>query len=198
MTTPTAGLLMGFVGMGVLGLAACASPTSATPTAESTSSAGAAAGGEAAGGEAPAVLYSDARYHYRIEAPGHMTANTDGSATFIGPSERLEIVVVRGPQASDPTAMATKDQGTLMGTLTAFRKLSGPAAITLGGKKVIKFAYSWTAGTNSVTGKPLQLTSVRYYFAKDATEVAVVTYGIVTNQYDPEGADDLARTFLWQ
>jgi hypothetical protein len=183
-------------GLAAFGLAACASP--ASPAAESTSPSGAAAAGETQGGEAPAVLYSDARYHYRIEAPGHMTANTDGSASFIGPSERLEIVVVQGSQASDPAAMAAKDQSTLSGTLTGFRKLSSPAGITLGGKKVIKFIYSWTAGTNSVTGKPLQLTSVRYYFAKDTTQVAVVTYGIVTNQYDPEGADDLARTFLWQ
>jgi hypothetical protein len=193
----TARLLVGLVGLATVGIVACASSPSATPAAESTSP-GAAAGGEAAGGEAPAVLYSDTRYHYRIEAPGHMTANTDGSASFIGPSERLEIVVVQGSQASDPAAMAAKDQSTLTGSLNGFRKLTSPAAITLGGKKVVKFVYSWTAGTNSVTGKPLQLTSVRYYFAKDATQVAVVTYGIVTNQYDPEGADDLARTFQWQ
>ena len=197
MTSLTARPLVGLVGLAVFGLAACTS-SSASPAAESTSSSGTTAAGEPQGGEAPAVLYSDARYHYRIEAPGHMTANADGSATFIGPSERLEIVVVQGSQASDPAAMAAKDQSALTGTLTGFRKVSSPAATTLGGQRVVKFTYSWTAGTNSVTGKPLQLTSVRYYFAKDTTQVAVVTYGVVTNQYDPEGADDLARTFRWQ
>jgi hypothetical protein len=26
----------------------------------------------------------------------------------------------------------------------------------------------------------------------------VITYGIVSDQYDPQGADDIASTFRWQ
>lgn len=191
-------LVLAFGWLAVFGLAACSSSGGGGSAAESTSRSGATTSGEAQGGEAPAVPYSDARFHYRIDAPGHMSANADGSASFIGPSERLEIAVVQGPQASDPNAMAGRDQSTLAGSLTGFRKLSNPGGVNLSGQRAIKFIYSWTAGTSPVTGKPLELTSVRYYFSKDTSLVAVVTYSIVTNQYDPEGADDLAKTFRWQ
>jgi len=47
-------------------------------------------------------------------------------------------------------------------------------------------------------GKAIALTSVRYYIAKDATTLAVITYGVASNQFDPQGADDIASTFQWQ
>jgi hypothetical protein len=75
---------------------------------------------------------------------------------------------------------------------------AGPGEITLNGKKVEKFIFTYNAGTSAVTGKPLDLIGVRYYIPKDSGTVAVVTYGIVSNQYDPQGADDIALTFQWQ
>jgi hypothetical protein len=63
---------------------------------------------------------------------------------------------------------------------------------------VTKFTYTWNAGTSAVTGKAVELTSVRYYVPKDSGTLAVITYGIVSNQFDPQGADDLASTFRWQ
>ena len=58
--------------------------------------------------------------------------------------------------------------------------------------------HSWSAGTSTVTGKAIELTSVRYYVSKDASTLAVITYGIVSNQFDPQGADDIVSTFQWQ
>ena len=183
-------LLRTVVGLAVVGLAACAQTA---PNPDS----GAAQAEPADGGEA-SVPYADSRFHYRIDAPGHMASNADGTASFAGPSERLEIAVVQGSPASDPKALAGQDAKTLAGSLTGFRKLSAPGELNLNGVKVVKFIYAWSAGTSSVTGKATELTSARYYIPKDGNTVAVVTYSIVTNQYDPEGADDLARTFRWQ
>jgi hypothetical protein len=180
-----------WVGLAMIALAACSAPGQAPSN-------GTAQGEPAAAGEAPAVPYADSRFHYRIDAPGQMTSNADGSASFIGPSERLEIKVVQGSQASDPTALAGKDATTLPSSLSGFRKLAAPSPINLNGLRAVKFIYAWSAGASAVTGKPTDLTTVRYYIPKDATTVAVVTYSIVTNQYDPEGADDLAKTFRWQ
>jgi hypothetical protein len=160
--------------------------------------AGSTPAGETAGGETPVVTYVDPRYHYKVDAPGQMKPNADGTASVVGASERLEIVVILGTRANDPATLARDDVSTLPGSMTSFHLVSNPAAITLNGKKVHKFVYSFNAGSNAVTGKPLDLVGVRYYIPKDSSTVAVLTYAIVTNQYDPEGADDLARTFQWQ
>lgn len=176
--------------LATFGLAACSTP--------GQSPEGAAAQGEPASGEAAAVPYADSRFHYKIDAPGRMTPNADGTASFIGPSERLEIAVVQGAQASDPNGLANRDEKTLAGSLAGYRKLAAPGGVTLNGKKAVKLIYVWSAGTSTVTGKATELTAVRYYIPKDSTIVAVITYSIVSNQYDPEGADDLAKTFHWQ
>ena len=70
--------------------------------------------------------------------------------------------------------------------------------MTLNGHNVTRFGFTWNAGTSAVTGKAVELTSVRYYVSKDSATVAVITYGIASNQFDPQGADDLASTFRWQ
>ena len=162
---------------------------------------GPAAGGRSAGeantGEAASVPYTDARFHYRIDAPGgRMQPSADGSAVFIGPQERLEVRVVGGRPAADPLALAHSDLLGLQGSQD-FRLLSAPREVTLGGNRVVKLVYEWTAGTSQVTGKPIHLTGVRYYVPKNASELAVITYGITASQYDPQGADDLESTFRW-
>jgi len=86
----------------------------------------------------------------------------------------------------------------LPASLTAFQLKSGPTAIDLNGKPAEKFVYTYSAGVNLVTNKPLTLVGVRYYIPKDASTLAVVTYGIASDQYDPQGADDIASTFRWQ
>lgn len=160
--------------------------------------AGSTPGAETGGGEAPAVTYVDSRYHYKVDAPGQMKPNANGTASVVGPSERLEIVVVEGAKASDPATLARDDVAALPSSVASFHLVSGPAAITLNGKKVHKVVYSFNAGTSVVTGKPLDLVGVRYYIPKDSSTIAVVSYAIVSNQYDPQGADDVASTFQWQ
>ena len=194
--TSTRSIVAGFTAAGFLAVAGCG-PTSGSGT-NPADQGGALGGGEATtGGEAAAVAYVDARYHYRIDAPGRMTANADGTASFIGPSERLEVTVVSGASAADLSALARADAKSLGSSAPGFRALSSPSSVTLGGYHMTRFSYRWDAGTSSVTGKAIQLTSVRYYAPKDATTVAVITYGIVTDQFDPQGANDLASTFKW-
>jgi hypothetical protein len=144
------------------------------------------------------VRYVDARYHYRIDGPGRMTAAADGSAAFVGPSERLQVTVIEGALAADPGALARQDVAALPSTSPGFKLLSGPASISLAGHRVVKLIYSWDSGTSPVTGKPVTLVQVRYYVPKDAATMAVISYGVVSNQYDPQGADDVAGTFQWQ
>lgn len=144
------------------------------------------------------MAYVDARYHYKIDGPGRMSANPDGSASVIGPSERLVVSVVQGSSAVDPAALAHTDLRTMPSSTANFHLMAGLSEITLNGKKVQKFVFTYNAGTSAVTGKALDLVGVRYYIPKDSGTVAVVAYGIVSNQYDPQGADDIATTFQWQ
>lgn len=126
-----------------------------------------------------------------------MTANADGTASFIGPVERLEVAIVDGPQAADPMALARADLGALKATAPDFRQVQAPAAVTVAGHRTVKFVYQWTAGTNAVTGKANQLITARFYITKDSSRLAVVSYASAANQYDPQGADDVANTFAW-
>src|ERR1700687_3337376 len=71
-------------------------------------------------GESPPTRYADTRFHYLIDAPGHMTANGDGTASFIGPSERLEIAVVTGSGAADLAALANQDSRALSASAFGF------------------------------------------------------------------------------
>lgn len=175
-----------------LATAGCASGGSPTTTIAPR----AAPAGEANNGEAPAIPYTDARGGYRVDAPGQMTAAADGTASYVGPQERLE-VAIRAGSGLDPAALASADLVTLRSTLSGFRLVSGPTTVQLGSRRVQKLVYAWTAGTSAVTGKPVELMTARYYIAKDATKVAVLTYAITANQYDPQGADDVALTFGW-
>src|ERR1700682_680239 len=71
---------------------ACGSPSTSSGAVETAAPT---TGPEAAGGEGVPVPYTDSRFHYRIDAPGRMTANPDGTAAYLGASERLEIGVVQ-------------------------------------------------------------------------------------------------------
>jgi hypothetical protein len=174
-------------------LAACGSSSAGTTTtpADQANTQEAGSGGEVS------IAYTDTLHRYRISGPGRMTANADGSASFIGPVERLEVAIVDGTRAADPMALANADLGTLKTTATDFRQVLAPAAVTVSGHRTIKFVYQWTAGTNAVTGKANVLITARYYVTKDATRLGVVSYASAANQYDPQGADDVANTFAW-
>ena len=175
------------------GLAAACAPAATVAPAASDATAG-----ETNNGEAPAVRYADPREHYRIDAPGTMTPNADGSASFKGSLERLQVSVIHGAAAGNPSASAAADVTALRSTATGFQLVSGPSTVRLGSLTAQKFVYRWTDGTSSVTGKPNALVSVRYYLPKDSTTLAVIAYGITATQYDPQGADDVALTFAWQ
>lgn len=185
-------LVLAFVSL----LAACG-PSSAGTTATPSEQANTQAGGEAGGGGEISIAYTDALHRYHISGPGRMTANADGSASFIGPVERLEVAIVDGTRAADPMALANADLSRLKTTATDFRQMQAPAAVTISGHRSVKFVYQWTAGTNAVTGKANVLITARYYVTKDATRLAVVSYASAANQYDPQGADDVANTFAW-
>jgi len=182
--------MLGFVSV----LAACgpsSASTSTTPAEQANTQA------EAGAGTETSIAYSDSVHHYRISAPGRMTANADGTASFIGPVERLEVAIVEGSRASDPMALARTDLSALKTTATDFRQVQAPAAVTVSGHHAVKFVYQWTAGTNAVTGKANQLITARYYITRDSNRLAVVSYSSAVNQYDPQGADDIANTFAW-
>jgi hypothetical protein len=179
---------------GLMALSACGTPSGST----GAGSAGPTAGSEVNTGESVPVPYADSRFHYSIDAPGHMTPNPDGTAAFVGASERLEISVVQGSSAANPAAMASQDARSLATSAPAFQQRSNPTSITLNGYHVTRFSYTWNAGKSVVTGKSIELTSVRYYVVKDGSTLAVITYGIVSNQFDPQGADDIVSTFKWQ
>jgi len=100
--------------------------------------------------------------------------------------------------ASDCWAVGYYYNASSVAQTLVLRYTASPGEITLNGKKVEKVVYTYNAGTSSVTGKPLDLVGVRYYIPKDSATLAVVAYGIVSNQYDPQGADDIATTFQWQ
>jgi hypothetical protein len=94
-------------------------------------------------------------------------------------------------------ALAKADLSALKTSATNFRQLQAPAAVTISGHRAVKFVYQWTAGTNAVTGKANALITARYYITRDSNRLAIVSYGSAANQYDPQGADDVANTFAW-
>jgi hypothetical protein len=179
---------------GLIALSACGTSNGSAGTGNPAPTAGA----EVNTGESVPVAYADSRFHYSIDAPGHMTPNPDGTAAYIGASERLEISIVQGSSAANPAAMASQDAKSLATSAPAFQQRSNPTSITLNGYHVTRFSYTWSAGKSAVTGKAIDLTSVRYYVVKDNATLAVITYGIVSNQFDPQGADDIVSTFKWQ
>ena len=185
-------VVVGFVSV----LAACG-PSSASTSTTPAEQANTQAGAETGAGSEASIAYTDTVHHYRISGPGRMTANADGTASFIGPVERLEVAIVEGSRASDPMALARTELGALKTTATDFRQVQAPAAVTVSGHHAVKFVYQWTAGTNAVTGKANQLITARYYITRDSTRLAVVSYSSAVNQYDPQGADDIANTFAW-
>ena len=155
------------------------------------------AGNDAGTGTETSIAYTDTLHRYRISGPGRISANADGTASFIGPVERLEVAIVDGTSAADPMTLARADLGALKTTAPDFRQVQAPTAVTVSGHRTIKFVYRWTAGTNAVTGKANLLVTARYYITRDSTRLAVVSYGSAANQYDPQGADDVANTFAW-
>ena len=176
-----------------------------------------AAGSGAQKREGASVPYVDPRYHYRIDAPGQMTLLSNGTASFVGASERLEVAIIERATAADPNsggdssppaagrtpapqtplATARKDSASLAASLADFHLLSRPAAITLAGHSMVKFVYTWTATSSGGTGERLKLTSVRYYVPKNVSVMAVLTYGMSADEFDPESADAVASTFSW-
>jgi hypothetical protein len=125
-----------------------------------------------------------------------MSPKSKGAASYFGPEERLEVTVVEGSSAADPSALAEKDISQLKATISDFKVVAAPASVSLGERRVVKFTYSGTVD-NPTTGKPIKLKSARYYIPKDGSLLAVVTYGDGTEEFDPKEADDIARSFRW-
>jgi hypothetical protein len=188
---PGRSLFGALIAIGLVAISACGSSSGQTGVTSP-------APGETQTGESKPVTYTDTRFHYRIDAPGgQMTPNADGTASFVGPSERLEVAIIEGSRAGNPGSQANNDLSILSQSAPGFKKLSDPTAVTLSGRTVTRFSYTWNAGISVVTGKQLELTTVRYYVPKDSKTLAVIAYGIASNQFDPQGADDLVLTFQW-
>lgn len=147
------------------------------------------------GGEANPTGYTDARYHYRITGPGPLKAQSDGTASFAGEDERLEVAIVEGAKAADPAALAEADLSSLSRSTADFQVLFRPDAVTLGGQRVIKFTYS--SSGKGHTGKSIKLFNVRYYIPKSDTMLAVVSYRDAASEFDAKEADGFASSFRW-
>jgi hypothetical protein len=148
------------------------------------------------GGQNTPTGYTDARYHYRITGPGPLKARPDGTASFVGEDERLEVVVVEGDQAANPLGLAQSEISSLSSTSANFRTIFGPANVTLGGQNMIKVSYAWT-GKSQATGTQLKKTGVRYYIAKNPTMLAAVRYEDASGEFDQQEADGFAGSFRW-
>jgi hypothetical protein len=184
--------------LAALGLAACGSaPATTTSQNPATEASAAPAENGAGNGEAAPHPYTNAKFKYRVDAPGTMVEADNGSAAYNGTVERLQIDVVSGAKAGDPRSLATADAAALGAKLSAFKLVQPPAQINLAGRNIYKFIYTWTDGANPVTGRPNMLVSVLYYIPKNSSTLAALTYSIAATQYDPQGADDVASTFRW-
>jgi len=122
----------------------------------------------------------------------------DGSASARRGVERLSINVVTGSSAADLKTYATADLKQVQAASPKYHLVQALASVTIAGHPSYKAIYSWTDGTNPVTGKPEDLITARYYIPKDSSTAAVLAYSIAASQYDPQGADDVANTFAWQ
>ncbi|HEV7678822.1 MAG TPA: hypothetical protein VGQ42_09675 [Candidatus Dormibacteraeota bacterium] len=156
-----------------------------------------AAAAENGGGEAPATRFVSSRNHYRVDAPGAMTEGSDGIAKASHGLESLQIEVLTGSAAADVSAYAKSDLTTLRST-PGFSLKSGPGSVSLSAaSSAQKTVYTANGPNNPVTGKPQTFVTVRYYVPRSSSTMAVLTYSIVLDQYDPQGADDVANTFAW-
>jgi hypothetical protein len=157
-----------------------------------------AAAGDNGGGEGAPIRFVSSRNHYRVDFPAVMTEAADGTATASRGTEKLTIAVISGSAASDVAGYARSDAATVQARSPQYTQVNALAAVSLSGRSVQKIVYSWTNGSNAVTGNPQQLVTARYYIPRDASTLAVLTYSIAPNLYDPQGADDVASTFAWQ
>jgi len=203
-TLRTAALL----GVAGITLAGCGPGSASTPNSTSSRPAAAGAGAdtggapaaaapEAGGGEAPSLRYQNTRSHYRVDAPGTMKEAADGSASARRGEERLSISVVTGASAADLRTYATADLKQVQAASPKYHLVQALAGVNIAGHPSLKAIYTWTDGTNPVTGKPEDLITARYYVPKDGATAAVLAYSIAASQYDPQGADDVANTFAW-
>jgi hypothetical protein len=146
--------------------------------------------------EAAGVPYTNTRYHYSIPVPGPATEAADGSMSAHRGVEAMTISVVSGAAAADPLAYAQGDMPKVEKATTQFQVANALARVDINGRRVVKVVYN-SVGANAVTGKPEGLVNVRYYIPHGSGALAVMTYSIASNQYDPVGADDIEATFLW-
>jgi hypothetical protein len=148
------------------------------------------------GGQNKPAGYTDTRYHYSLTGPGQINARSDGTASFVGEDEMLEVAVVEGARAADPMALAQAEVGSLGNTTPGARVASRPAQVTLAGHSAVKFSYTWTA-ISQASGNQVKMTGVRYFIPKDSATVAVVRYGDASSQFDTQEADGFASSFRW-
>jgi hypothetical protein len=147
------------------------------------------------GGETTSTVYTDARFNYKITGPGPLKPRSDGTASFAGEDELLEVAVVGDARAADPAALAQSDLKSLSGSVSDYQVLIQPVAVTLGGQRVIKLTYSSTGSSH--TGKSIKFLNVRYYIAKNDKMLAVISYRDAATEFDAQEADGFASSVRW-
>lgn len=157
-----------------------------------TDTGGAAGGGEKAGAEGAAVAFTHPTLHYRIDAPGTMTATPDGGASYKGPTDFLTVAVVKGP--GDPTSLATTDSSGA--GVQGFKLVVAPHSVTVSGLKGSALEFTEAAGTSAITGKAQMAHVVRVYLPRPDGAYRI-DYGSTLSgaDWDPQGAMDVITTF---
>jgi hypothetical protein len=146
--------------------------------------------------EQPGVHYQSSRFHYAVDAPGQVVEAADGSIRADRGVESLEIRVNAGASAADPRRFSQDDVTQVQAATSQFRLIDALVAVTINNRTVMKVVFA-APGTNAVTGRVEDRVTARYYIPRDSSTLAVLTYSVVANQYDPQGADDQATTFVW-
>ncbi len=160
-------------------------------------SAGADQGGGGAepsvGGEPRAVAYVNPS-GWRIDAPGAMTATSDGGALYQGPSDSLRVTPLVG--SPDAFSAALIDVRASIPTSSGFTLISPPRRVSLGATTGAEYEYRVSGPPNPVTGKPTLLRALRLYVPRPGG-VFRVEYGSTgpAANWDPQGASDIVMTF---
>jgi hypothetical protein len=189
-------LILASLGTAVL-LAACSSSSSSPGGSSSSASASPDTGGESNNtAEQPGVHFESSRFHYTVDAPGPVVEAADGSIRADRGVESLQISVNSASSVADPRRFSQDDVAQLQATTSQFRLVDALVAITINNRAAMKVVFA-APGTNAVTGRVEDRVTARYYIPRDSSTLAVLTYSVAANQYDPQGADDQATTFVW-
>lgn len=147
---------------------------------------------EPTGGEPAAVRFVHPQARWRIDAPGPMTAGPNGSGSYKGAGEYLNVTVIPGP--TNPSSVAATEAATATGP--GYKTVRAPHAVSSGAGPASVYEYQADGPASAVTGKATVLRAVRMYVAGPGG-VYRVEYGSSrsADTWDPQGSVDIVTTF---